>query len=305
VLQIIYIHVMIAPMHFINTIIVPGITAGAVYALIAIGFTVLFRTTGVLNFAQGEMVMLGPTAVLVLHETWGLPLWIGFVGAVFVVCAFALIEERVAVRPFLQSGTQVPWILSTLGASVILAELLTIPFRGEGRAFPYGASTAPHRILGIQLSPTDMIMIATPIVLVGLLHLFYTRTRLGLMTQAVAEDPDGASAIGVSKKRMSQLSAVLAGLVALITGLVLAPTQLVNPTLGITYLFNGFVGAAIGGLGSLTGALVGCLVVGVLGQLSSNYIGSLYVNATLFGVLLLIYIARPHGIFGRPAVRAA
>jgi branched-chain amino acid transport system permease protein len=303
-LQIIYMHVKIALMHFANTILVPGVTAGALYALIAIGFTVLFRTTGVLNFAQGEMVMLGPMAVLIIHQKWGLPVWIGFVGAIFFVAAFALLEERLAVRPYLQSGVQVPWILSTLGASIILAELLTIPFRGEGVPFPYGASTAPHTYLGIQLAATDIIMIVAPIALVGLLHLFYTRTRLGLMSMAIADDPDGALAIGISKKRMSQLAALMAGMVALITGLVLAPTQLVNPTLGITYLFNGFVGAAIGGLGSLSGALVGCLAVGVLGQLSSNYIGSLYVNATLFAVLLLVYLARPYGIFGRPPVRA-
>jgi branched-chain amino acid transport system permease protein len=291
-------------MHFVNTILVPGITAGALYALIAIGFTVLFRTTGVLNFAQGEMVMLGPMAVLIIHQKWGLPVWVGFAGSIVFVAGFALIEERLAVRPYLQSGVQVPWILSTLGASIILAELLTIPFRGEGRPFPYGASTAPHTYLGIQLAATDIIMIVAPVALVVLLHFFYTRTRLGLMSMAIADDPDGALAIGISKKRMSQLAALMAGMVALITGLVLAPTQLVNPTLGITYLFNGFVGAAIGGLGSLSGALVGCLVVGVLGQLSSNYIGSLYVNATLFAVLLLVYLARPYGIFGRPPVRA-
>lgn len=303
-MQIIYIHVMIAPMQFVNTIIVPGITAGALYALIAIGFTVLFRTTGVLNFAQGQMVMLGPMAVLVIHVKWGLPLWLGFVGAILAVAAFALIEERLAVRPFMQSGIQVPWILSTLGASVILAELMSIPFGGQGQPFPYGASTAPHTYLGIRLATTDLIMIAAPIALVVALRLFYTRTRLGLMSQAVAEDPDGAAAIGISKKRMSQLSALMAGIVALITGFVLAPTQLVDPTLGLSYLFNGFVGAAIGGLGNLTGALVGCLVVGLIGQVSSNYIGGLYVNATLFLVLLAIYLVRPYGIFGRAPARA-
>lgn len=292
-------------MSFINTVIVPGITSGAIYSLIAVGFTVLFQTTGILNFAHGQFVMLGPTAVLIVVDKWGLPVWLGFVFAVVVTIAVCLMEERVAVRPFLQSGTQVPWILSTLGVSVILAELLSIPFSGQGQAFPYGASTAPHTVLGVRVSPAQVVLVASPIVLVILLRLFFRRTKLGLMASAVAQDPDGAMAIGISKARISQLATVLSGLVALITGIVLSPTQLVDPSLGISYLFTGFVGAAIGGLGSLGGAVVGCMVVGIVGQISSNYIGGLYVNASLFVVLLIVYLTRPYGLFGRAPARAA
>jgi branched-chain amino acid transport system permease protein len=291
-------------MTFINTVLMPGLTVGASYALIAVGFAVLFRTTGVLNFAQGAMVMAGPTAVLVAEKKWGLPTGVSVVVGVVAVVAFALIAERVAIRPFLQSESSLAWILSTLGVSVVLVELLSIPFGGQSQAFDLGPSTTPLDIGGVRLSPLDLTLIAAPFALVLALRLFYRHTTLGTMLQAVAQDVAGASAIGISKSRMSQMSAAMAALVAVLTGFLLAPTQLANPNLGITYTFSGFVAAAIGGIGSIEGALVGGLLVGVLGQVAAVYVGSLYVNAALFAGLLLVYMIRPFGIFGRAPVRA-
>jgi branched-chain amino acid transport system permease protein len=136
------------------------------------------------------------------------------------------------------------------------------------------------------------------------MEFLYRKTGIGLRLRAVSEDVDGASAIGVSKSRMSQMSALLAGLIALVTGFLLAPSQLVNPGLGISFTFNGFVAAALGGVGSLTGALVGGFAVGLLSQVASVYIGSLWVNTTLFAVLIGVYLLRPFGLFGQAPVRS-
>jgi branched-chain amino acid transport system permease protein len=288
---------------FINTIIFPGLSAGALYALIATGFTVLYRTTGVINFAHGELVMLAPLGVLVATEKLHLDVWLGFVLATLVVCMVALVEERIAIRPFLRSGHSLPWILSTLGVSVLLAELLAIPFQGQARAFKHGAGTTPWHFGGLRISPADVVIIGVAITLVAALYLFYTRTRAGMMLEAMADDIDGAAAIGISARRMSQLSALLAGIVALITGFVIAPTQLVYPSLGLSYTFNGFVAAALGGMGNLIGGLVGGFLVGFLIQISSVYFGSLLVNVTLFAALLGVYLIRPYGLLGRPPVR--
>jgi branched-chain amino acid transport system permease protein len=290
-------------MYFINNILIPGLTTGATYALIALGFNVLYRTTKVLNFANGALVTAGPMLVIVAENKWSLPIGLGYVIAVLGVMILALVEERVAIRPFLQSGTALPWVLSTLGAAIIFAELLARPYNGQAQPFEHGLSTSPLGIGSLRLSPSNLAIILAPLVLLGLLELLYRRTSLGLRLRAVSEDTDGASAIGVSIGRMSQISAGIAAGIALVTGFALAPTQLINPALGINYTFNGFVAAAIGGLGSLGGGVIGGLVVGVAGQAAAVYVGPLYVNAALLAALIAVYLIKPFGIFGKPPVR--
>jgi branched-chain amino acid transport system permease protein len=288
---------------FLTDIVVPGLVAGSVYALIALGFSVLFRTTGVLNFAQGHLVMTGPMLVLVAVELWGWPVVPAFAFGIASVVVTSLIVERVAVRPFIDSGHSMSWILSTLGASVILGELLSIPFSGTAQAFEWGASANGREVLGVSVSPAQIVIVASALLVVLLLHLLSTQTRLGLRLEAMAADQDGAASLGITPSRMSQAAAVLSGLIALVTGMVLAPTLTVSPSLGFAYTFNGFVAAAIGGLGSVPGALAGGMAVGFASQLASVHLGGLYVNLVLFSVLMAIYFVRPHGLFGRAPLR--
>jgi branched-chain amino acid transport system permease protein len=291
--------------HFLNTVIIPAFSAGALYALIALGFAVLFRVTKVLNFAHGQLVTLAPLSLLAFHEKAGLPTGLSYLLSLIVVLAVALAEERVAIRPFLQSGRQLPWIVSTLGVSVILGEVLTIPFSGAAQSFSLGLSTAPfHFFGGLVTSWADVALVLTAFVLAGLLAVVYARTRLGLKLQAASEDLQGATAVGIEGRRMSQVAALAAGLVAAITGFALAPTQLVSPALGLNYTFYGFVAASLGGLGSLGGAVLGGFAVGLVSQVSAVYVGSLFVNLLLFGTLLAVYVVRPFGVFGRAPLRA-
>ncbi|HMJ37851.1 MAG TPA: branched-chain amino acid ABC transporter permease [Baekduia sp.] len=289
---------------FLEDVIVPGLSSGALYALIAIGFALLFRVTGVLNFAHGNLVMVAPIGVLVFHEKWGLPVVLAYVLAVVATLTLALVQERIAIRPFLKAGSALPWIVSTLGCSVILAELLAIPFHGESRSFAYGLSARPIHVLGLTTTPADVALISAALVVAALLGLLQSRTDLGLRLAAVSQDLLGATAIGIRSDRMSQIAAGAAAVVAMITGLLVAPSQLVSSDLGLSYLFYGFVAASLGGLGSVPGALLGGMVIGIGSQAAGVYIGSLFVNMTLFGGLLVLYLLRPHGLLGRPALRA-
>lgn len=290
--------------NFVNDIVVPGVTGGATAGLVALAFVVMYRTTGVLNFAHGQLVMLMPLVVLVVSDLWELPLGVGLLAAGGVVAVVVLAEERVAIRPFMQGGHALPWMLSTLGFSVVLVELMSIPYDGQPAHYPWGISAKAHNVGGVLLSWADM---ATVMVLMGLVlavALFDSRTTAGLRLRAVSEDRDGAAAIGVAPGAASRLAALLAGVIGAITGLLIVSTQLVTPELGLTFLFNGFVAGAVGGLDSLAGVLVGGLIVGVVGQAAATYIGGSYVQLALFGVLLVVYLMRPHGIFGRASVRA-
>ncbi|MER7274696.1 branched-chain amino acid ABC transporter permease [Dactylosporangium sp. NPDC000244] len=288
---------------FLQSVLVPGLSDGAIYGLVAVGFATLFSTTGVINFAHGQMVMLMPMSVLVAMQA-GLPTWLAYVVALVVVVGVALTVEWSAVRPFVQSGQSVSWLLSTLAVSVILAELLAIPYNGESRNFKHGVSAHRFDLAGIAISPAELASIAALFVVTGLLVAFYRYTRIGLELRAIADDLDGAEAVGISRARASQIAMTLAALVAAVTGVLVASTQLVTPSLGLSYTFYGFVATAIGGMGSIGGALVGGLIVGVLSQAIGVYVGSLVVNLAVFALLLVVYVIRPHGLFGAAPVRA-
>jgi branched-chain amino acid transport system permease protein len=288
---------------FIQSVVVPGLADGAIYGLIAVAFATLFSTTGVINFAHGQLVMLMPMSALVALGA-GLPVWLAYVVAVAVMVVAGLVIEWSAVRPFVQSGHSVSWLLSTLGASVVLAELLSVPYGGESRNFKHGISAHRFDLAGIGVSPAEIASVAALFVVAGLLAAFYRRTRIGLELRAIADDLDGAEAIGISRARASQLAMTLSVLVAAVTGVLVASTQPVTPSLGLSYTFYGFVATAMGGMGSIGGALAGGLVVGVATQAAGVYVGSLVVNVAVFVLLLAVYLVRPHGFFGAAPVRA-
>jgi branched-chain amino acid transport system permease protein len=288
---------------FLQSVVVPGLADGAIYGLVAVAFATLFSTTGVINFAHGQLVMLMPMSALVALGA-GLPAWLAYVAALAVMVVAALGIEWSAVRPFVQSGQSVSWLLSTLGVSVVLAELLAVPYDGEARNFKHGISSHQFEIAGIGISPAELASVAALFVVGGLLAAFYRRTRIGLELRAIADDLDGAEAIGISRARASQLAMILSALVAAVTGILVASTQPVTPSLGLSYTFYGFVATAMGGMGSIGGALVGGLVVGIVAQAAGVYVGSLVVNVGVFMLLLAVYLVRPHGFFGAAPVRA-
>lgn len=286
-----------------NLVLLPALTTGCLYGLVATGFNLLEKSTRILNFAHGYLIMWGPMAALVLM-LWGVPSWAAVVGGLLVTVAFGIVEERIAIRPFVGTSKALAWILSTLGASVILGQLAAAPFHAEPQAFPIGLSRLPIFIEGIRISPQKIVLFASAVVVYILLKLLYSRTRLGLMLSAVAEDFDGAQVLGISPSRMSLVSAALAAAVAALTGIVIAPLLLVSPSLGLLFTFTGFVAAALGGIGHLEGGMIGGLIVGFVAQLVTVYVGSGWTNVALFCMLLAVYLIRPWGIFGSRPVRA-
>jgi branched-chain amino acid transport system permease protein len=234
-----------------------------------------------------------------LHVSLGLAI----VGSAAFVAALALIEERVAIRPFLHSHTALPWILSTLAASLILEQLATLPFSGNPQIFPHNVGLGPLHIGPIDTTPVGVLIVgAAVVVYLGLLALWH-HTRLGRRLQAISEDASGAQAIGISMRRASQVACLLAAGVAFATGIVAAPIQQVYPGLGLNILFNGFIAVAVGGFGSLKGSAVGGLFVGFASQAVAVYMGPTWVNTMMFSGLLLVFLIRPQGLFGRAQVR--
>ncbi|HVW40776.1 MAG TPA: branched-chain amino acid ABC transporter permease [Amycolatopsis sp.] len=288
----------------LNSIVIPAIVTGALYTLVALGLNVLVKVTGVVNFAHGDLLAWAPLAVLVATTKLHLPLAAALIVAAAFVILLALIEERIAIRPFLNSTVALPWILSTLAVSLVLTQLSTSPFSGNTVAFPYSFGQSALNIGPIQTNGVGVTVVATAIVLYVAVQVGWRRTHLGKMLEAVSDDSAGAAAIGISARRASQIAAVVAAIVAFGTGIVSAPQLQVSPGLGLTLLFSGFLAAAMGGIGSFAGALPGGILVGFITQLISVYLSPTWINVFLFLALLGIYLVRPHGLFGQPVVRA-
>jgi branched-subunit amino acid ABC-type transport system permease component len=290
----------------VNTIVVPALVTGCSYALVALGINVLARVTGIVNFAFANLIAFAPLVVLVGIQKWGLSLSLSLVlSGLFVVVALALVQERITIRPFLGSGTALPWILSTLAASLILGQIAQSPFHGETLTFPYDFGQGQLKIGPIQTTWVGVTLVCTSVaVYVGVL-LFSYRTSIGRMLTAVSQDPMGASTVGISVGRASQIAAVVSALIAFAIGITTAP--IVGVTSGgsaLSVLFSGFVAATIGGIGSLEGALPGGLIAGFLIQIVSVYLGPQWVNTFLFLGLIVILAIRPNGLFGTTSVRA-
>nr|WP_274636939.1 branched-chain amino acid ABC transporter permease [Microbacterium bovistercoris] len=287
---------------FIQYIVIPGLSQGALFGLIAVAFAVLHQTTAVINFAHGQLVVLAPIAVLVFVGV-GMPVWLAVILSLIVLILVSLLAEWATVRPFVQSGSAVSWILSTFGASVVLAEVLAIPGGGDAMHFPYGISAEPFTLLGFRTSWAEIAPIPALLIVATILLLMYRKTRMGQELRAVGEDVLGAEAIGISRARASQIVVVIAGLVAAITGYLVASAQVLMPSLGMFYLFSGFVAVAMGGMNSVAGAVIGGLVVGLVSQAAAIYIGPLFTNTAMFVLLIAVYVFRPFGIFGSRPVR--
>lgn len=287
----------------LNELIVPAIVQGALFTLIAVGINIMFPVTGIVNFAYGDLMAWGPLGVLIGVDKFHWPLGVAIVGSAVFVFALALVEERIAIRPFLHSTSALPWILSTLAVSLILEQLATLPYSGNPQVFPFNVGLGPLHIGPIDTTPVGVLIVGTAVVAyVGMLGL-WRHTRLGRRLQAISEDASGAQAIGISMRRASQVACLLAAVVAFATGIVAAPIQQVYPGLGLNILFNGFIGVAVGGFGSLSGSAVGGLFVGFASQAVAVYLGPTWVNTMLFTGLLLVFLIRPQGLFGRAQVR--
>jgi branched-chain amino acid transport system permease protein len=287
---------------FIQSILVPGLAQGAIYGLIAIAFAVVHATTGVINFAHGQLVVLLPIVVIVSVKA-GVPTIVAYLLGIVALAIVVLISEWLSVRPFVQTGRAVSWILSTLGVSVVLAEVLAIPSNGDAMHFASGIPNDPFTVAGITTTPAEILAVPVLLVLAAAVIVFNRTTRLGRELRAVGDDVQGAEAIGISRAKGSRVAMLIAGLIAAVTGVLVGSAQVITPSLGLSYTFNGFVAAAMGGMSSIAGGVIGGLVVGVVAQASSVYLGALFGNLTVFLLLILVYVIRPYGVFGARPVR--
>jgi branched-chain amino acid transport system permease protein len=289
--------------------VVSGLTIGAIYALVAVGYNVVYASTEVFNLAQGMLVMVGVMMTYEFREVMGWPT-VGAIAAAVVVAGMVNVAiERVCVAPLgrrrggAQHHVALPAFVTTLGASLVILDAYELIFGSEILPFhPYFASRA-FDIQGVHVSRQQLFMIGAALVIVLAYHAFARYTRWGLGLSAMAQNREGAALRGVPVGGARIVAFLLAGVISGLAGIAIAPVTYADTTLGFNYALKGFVAMAIGGFGSTTGALVGGAVLGMTEAMLVTYGNDQYrIYASLL-LLIVVFTLRPRGLLGRQTIR--
>lgn len=283
-------------------LLVSGIATGAVYALPAIGFVLLWQTTGTINFAQGEFVML-PSVVMLALIWGGVPIWISFAITLALSCAIqGGAFKTVVVQPIIKHGV-LPIIISTIALAILMRESAKEFFSNEAHAFPMPVPDVVIRFDGVTLTSHHLFNLAAAFTLIVALNWFLGRTKTGRAMQATAQNPETAAVLGINVPRMVSLAYVInAGLVT-VAALLVTPIYLAKWDNGEIIGLTAFIAAIIGGFNQVRGAILGGIIVGVLENFSAYYVSTQYRTAFPLILLIIVIIWRPYGLLGRAPER--
>jgi branched-chain amino acid transport system permease protein len=286
---------------FVN-ILIAGLATGAIYALVAIGFTLLWQTSQTINFAQGEFVML-PAFFMLAAVNLGLPFWLAIlIGFAVTLVLLGWGFKRVLVDPMLRHGV-LPLAIGTMALSVFMRESVKEFFSAEAQPFPSVVPATNMEILGAVVSLQNIGVLLVAVAAVLALQFLLTRTSVGHQMQATAQNPAVARILGVPVDRMILYTFLInAGLVAL-ASLLITPIYLAKFSAGETLGLAAFIAAIVGGFNQVRGAIAGGLLLGVVDNLAATYVSTQYRAAIPLFLLIAIILFRPQGLFGRAEER--
>lgn len=277
-----------------------GVTIGATYALIALGFTLIYNASHVINFAQGEFLMIGGMATVSLTAV-GVPMLLAVVLAVILAGILGVALQRLAIAPA-KNADVVTLIIITIGASIFIRGLAQLIWGKKYHVMPNFSSNEPIEIFGAVLNTQSLWVLGVGAVLVAVLVYFFTRTMTGKAILATSMNKDAARLVGIRTQMVLMLAFMVSALLGSIAGIVVAPITFTSYDIGIILGLKGFVAAAIGGLGSGVGAVVGGLALGVVEAMAAGYLSSDYKDAVAFSMILLVLFFMPRGLFGAKVV---
>jgi branched-chain amino acid transport system permease protein len=282
--------------------VVSGLATGSLYALTAIGIVLIFRNTRTINLAQGDFSMIGAFLALMFLGRVGGGLIPAALLTVLAVAALAVAVERLIMRPIEQAD----WLTlftATLGVFYILHGVAGWIWGRDTKSFPAIFPSEPVSIAGTLISQAHLFNMLVAAMVGALLYVFFRFTKRGIAMRAITEDPVAAQLMGIPVRSVVLLTWGVGGVLAGISGILLAPLVYVSTQMMDTVLVKGYVGAVFGGLYSLPGAVVGSLVIGVAENLAGGYLGAQYKVTVAFVLIVLVLAFRPRGLFGGRARR--
>lgn len=280
--------------------LVSGLTVGAVYALVALGFTLVYNASDVVNFAQGEFVMLGGM-VTVFAAAAGVPLPLAALLAICVAVVVGLLLYWLAIEPA-RDASPVTLIIITIGASILLRGVAQVLFDKQFHKLPSISGDTPVNLLGAAIQPQSFWVLGGTGVIVILLYVFLERTVLGKAVLATAANKLAARLVGINTATVMALAFGGSAAIGAVAGVLITPITLTSYDVGTLLALKGFAAAMLGGMGNPLGAVAGGLLLGLLEAFGVGYISSTYKDAFAFIVILLVLFAMPQGLFGRRTV---
>ena len=274
-----------------------GVTVGAVYALVALGFTIIYNASDVVNFAQGEFVMQGGMITWFAHAA-GLPLPLAALIAITVTACLGVAMNKFMIEPA-RGAPVVSLIIITIGASIFIQGAAQLIFDKQIHSFPAFSGDAPFRIGGATILPQSLWVTGGALVVFVGLWLFFTRTMLGRAVLATSNNRLAAQLVGINTGFVMTLSFALSAAIGALAGVLATPITLTAYSVGIGFALKGFAGAMLGGMGNPKGALVGGFAIGLIEALTAGYLSSQYKDAAAFVVILAVLFFLPQGLFGR------
>jgi branched-chain amino acid transport system permease protein len=276
---------------------ITGITIGSIYAMVAIGFNVIYNVTEAINFAQGEFVMLGGLVMVFLRVTLNIPLVFSFPLTIMVVTAVGILLEHTAIKPIRQPSV-LSMIIATIGAAFFIKGAAMFIWGKDPFDLPPFSGRNPIVFLGAVVQPQSLWVVGFLVGVVIFLTLFFDRTILGKALRACAVNPSASSLVGINVKYMVLLSFALSAAIGAVGGIVITPISLMEYDRGAMLAVKGFAACVLGGMGSFTGAIIGGLVIGLIESLGAGLISSGYKDAFALLVLLFVLFLKPSGLLG-------
>ncbi|MDR3535164.1 MAG: branched-chain amino acid ABC transporter permease [Acetobacteraceae bacterium] len=283
-----------------------GLTNGALYALVGIGIVLIYKATGAINFAQGDMLMVAGFVAYTLHVTLHLPYLVALLGAVAACFVLGLLAERIAFRP-LANADIISLVLATVGLSFMLKGFGRVVWGGLGDylSFPPLVPNDPIMFGDIILLPQQLVVTGGAVLVIVVFALFFKFTSLGRMMQATADNRRAARLVGIRVDRVHALAFAVGAALAGAAAALMAPITLLYPDIGFPLFIKGFAAAVFGGLDSLPGTLLGAVAIGLIESLAGGYVGSGFVDVSAFLVIMAVLLIRPRGLLGSAALRRA
>jgi branched-chain amino acid transport system permease protein len=278
---------------------ITGIALGSIYALIALGFGLIYTSVNVVNFAQGDFAMIGAYFMVTLQLGAHLPLWLALILSVVLAGACGALFQLLIYQPVRNRPRNfLPVMIATVGASVFVEQIFLLIYGPLPYQLPGIFKAQTIRLGGVSIYPQYLVIIGVTIVMVAALNWFLERTKLGKQLQATAQDADTARLMGIRVARMAALIFAISTALTGLAGLLIAPLYTVTSTMGSTIALKAFAAAIVGGFGSMPGAIIGGISIGLIETFGATYISGTYRDAFPFLFLIVFLVIKPSGLFG-------
>ena len=279
--------------------LVNGVQIGSVYALVAIGYTMVYGIAKMINFAHGDIIMVGSYVALLFFQSSGLPVW-GVIAATAAVSAvLGVTIERLAYKP-LRGGSRMSALITTIGVSLMLQNGFLLIFGSSPKPFPNHFTGEGFTLGGVTESRLTAITLVVTVVLMVQLTQFVNRTRVGKAMRAVSEDQGAAQLMGINIDTSISITFAIGSALAAVAAVLYSSTYpLINPYMGSMLGLRAFIAAVIGGIGVIPGAMIGGFIIGIAEALIKRYISSAMADAIVFALLIIVLLVKPSGLLGR------